>query len=230
MSKLSFGGIKMKLKNLMLTGLAALVLGTSSTNAQERILYDNFESGSLDPDKWEIRQDIEGQPFMEEYGILNEGISSVYHTKTTNGGRVALVPVHEFIAGESLEYDVNHISGEGNRGNILLVTTTNFPSGYYGRHGIVDPNSGPSVPFDFGVYHIKLKVNANSLEIIRITADGSIMAHTDTLTDPNARYKFYIESWADDDAHLDYDDFYITSDQPIRNEEKSWSQIKRLYK
>lgn len=214
----------------MLTGLAALVIGAGSARAQERVLYDNFESGVLDSDKWEIRQDIEGQLFMEEYEILNEGASSVYHTRTTNGGRVALVPMHEFIAGESLEYDVNHISGNENRGNILLVTTTNFPSGYYGRHGIIDPNSGPSVPFDFGEYHIELKVNANSLEIIRTTADGSVMAHTDILTDPNARYKFYIESWADDDAHLDYDNFYITSQQPISNEENSWSQIKELYK
>ena len=43
--------------------------------------YDDFESGSLDPEIWEIRQDPEGQPLAEEHDVRQEHGSYVFHTQ-----------------------------------------------------------------------------------------------------------------------------------------------------
>jgi hypothetical protein len=220
--------IKMnKLKTTLLGGLAALILSASPAKGQTYV-YDDFESGNLDTDKWTVMQDTEGQPLMEEYGILDDGASNVYHMQTSNGGRTALVPKHEFIAGETLEYEVNHVSGIANRGNLLIIQGIDNP--HYSRHGVIDPNSGPTVPFDFGRYNITLKVNSGSVDLIRKNEEGDIMAHNLPLSTQGGRYKFYIESWADDDAHFDYDNFVLTTEQPVPTEELSWGSLKARFK
>jgi len=214
-----------KIKTGILTGIAALVLTATPVRGQVENLYDDFESGVLDSSKWTVMQDPEGQPLMEEYGILDEGASNVYHMQTTNGGRTAIVPTHEFMGGDTLEYQVNHVSGAGNRGNLLVIEGIN--NDYYSRHGIIDTNSGS---FDFGNYNITLRMNFNDFEIIREAEDGSISSDTLPLAIPGGKYRFYIETWADDDAHFDYDNFSLIINRPIANEELSWGDLKSRFR
>src|SRR3989344_7353772 len=74
--------------------------------------YDDFSSGVLNLSKWEVRQDIEGQPLMDRYGVENEG-GFVFHTEQNTSGdkRTYLVPKYKFGVGDRFEYDVNMSSG-----------------------------------------------------------------------------------------------------------------------
>ncbi len=181
-------------------------------NNVNAFLYDDFSSGTLDTNKWEIRQDVEGQPFMDEYGVLNETGNFIFHTKNNIvDKRVAIVPTYNFSAGESFDYDVDYISGSGNHGHILLVITTEYPNGDYIRAGILGFNNVPDTVNIIGKYHIKLKINSNNLEIIRKWPDNTIQSHTLGLSNPDSKYKLYIESWGGHNGltHIDYDNFII---------------------
>src|SRR3989338_8075540 len=100
--------MKSALRKSIFTGLTALALSSNPANA---ILYDNFSSGSLDLNKWELRQDTEGQPLMNE-GFVTSG---VFHTQQNTIGdrRTYLFPTRTFTTGDSLDYDFNVISKEG---------------------------------------------------------------------------------------------------------------------
>ena len=66
----------------IITFLLAILLFPSFVSAiQVCEIYDDFSSGSLNASKWEIRQDIEGQPLMDEYGVINESGNFIFHTQ-----------------------------------------------------------------------------------------------------------------------------------------------------
>lgn len=176
-------------------------------------LYDDFSSGNLDNTKWEIRQDIEGQPFMDEYRVITKNNNSFFHTKQNEivDKRVALVPTYNFTAGETLSYTVKYISGSGNNGHILLLTTTEFPNGDYIRAGLIGYNNGQDVINETGKYHIKIKILDNRLDLKIIAPSGKVINNSAVLSNPNAKYKLYVESWTGHNGltHIDYDNFKI---------------------
>ncbi|MFH1209992.1 MAG: hypothetical protein V1663_04350, partial [archaeon] len=193
--------------------ILGLFIFISSVDAE---LYDDFSSGTLNPSLWEIRQDPEGQPLMDEFGVLYENNSYVFHTQqnTSEDKRVALVPTHNFTSGDVFEYDVNYISGGGNRGHIFILTTTEYPQGDYIRAGIIGP--GDSGAFnDYGWYHITLTVYDDNLDIRIQHSNGTVINGSLPLSNPDAQYKFYIESWSNGAVHLDYDNFEITQTDEI---------------
>lgn len=85
-------------------------------------VYDDFSSSTLNTNKWEIRQDIEGQPFMEEYE-LDTNLKNFHTQQNTMGDRrTYLFPKRAFTTGDILSYDAETISKEGNWINMILLT------------------------------------------------------------------------------------------------------------
>ena len=179
-----------------------LFLGVVSVSAA---LYDNFSSGRLDDTKWEIKQDTEGQPLMEEYGVMNEENNWVFHTqqKTAEDRRVYLFPKRQFTTGDLIEYDVNLISREGTYAQMVLLT-----GDQYIRISI----RGPSAGFDeLGVAHMKLEFQENNLHIERTTPSGNLLIDNLALTNQNGDYELYIGSFTGGGSkvHMDYDNFWL---------------------
>ena len=169
------------------------------------ILYDDFSSGQLDQIKWEIRQDVEGQPLMEEYGVVNERNNFVFHTlqKTAVDRRVYLFPKRQFTTGDSIEYDSDLISREGTYAQMVLLT-----GDQYIRIGM----RGPAAGFDeLGVAHMKLVFQENNLHIERTTPSGKVLIDNLFLANQNGNYELYIGSFTGHNGklHMDYDNFWV---------------------
>ncbi len=200
---------------LFLCGFLMVVFIGITTAEQVCEAYDDFSSGSLDTNKWEIRQDVEGQPFMDEYGVLNES-GFVFHTQQNiiEDRRVYLFPKRTFTTGDTLNYDVNLISREGTYANMVLLT-----GGQYIRIGM----RGTSAGFDeLGVAHMQLEFQENNLHILRETPSGSVLVDDLTLTNSNGTYEFYIGSFSGSNGavHMDYDNFVVCVNQPDINLEE----------
>ena len=189
------------MKNLLKILGAISLIGLGSARAD---LYDNFSSANLNTNKWEVRQDIEGQPLMDE-GFVTNG---VFHTQQNSieDKRTYLVPRHQFKSGDTLDYDVNVISGEGNYGNVDILV-----GGGYDRvaMGMVGYNNGPQTREEFGTTHIRFSFSENNFNIQEFFPSGEIVINNLPLTDPQATYELYIGSFSNGKANIDYDNFYL---------------------
>ena len=170
--------------------------------------YDDFSSGSLDSSKWEVRQDIEGQPLMDEYGVVEENGNYVFHTQqnTIGDGRVYLFPKQNFTIGDIIEYDFNVISKEGHYGQMVLLT------GYqYIRIGIMGFNNGIQGYDELGTSHVRIEFQKNNLHLIRTSPSGLVLVDDLALTNINGNYELYIGSFSGHNGktHIDYDNFTI---------------------
>jgi len=169
-------------------------------------LYDDFESGELDTNLWEVRQDTEGQPLMNEYGIRQEDGNYVFHTNQneTANRRVYLFPKRNFTTGDSIEYDTNLVSKEGHYGNMILLT-----GDQYIRIGIFGYNNGVQGYDELGSSHIKMSFEENELKLRRESPSGQVLLDTLQLNNPNGNYELYIGSFSGHNGivHMDFDNF-----------------------
>ena len=165
-------------------------------------IYDDFSSGILENNKWEIRQDVEGQSLMEEYGVLEEDNKSVFHTRNTaSDRRTYLFPNLTFTTGDVIEYDSTLISRDGTYAQMTLITGS---QGY--RLGM----RGQSAGFDeLGIAHNKLTFYENLLAIERITPSGNKIFDNLSLTNKNGTYEMYVGSFVNGAIHMDFDNFRI---------------------
>jgi hypothetical protein len=189
------------------------ILFIGAVSAYACYTYDDFSSGSLDTGKWEIRQDVEGEPLMEEYGVLNES-GFVFHTQQNTIGdrRVYLFPKRTFTTGDILEYDFNVISKEGNYGQMVLLT-----GDQYIRMGIMGYSSGVQGYDELGLSHTKIEFQKNNLHLIRTAPSGLVLIDDLTLTNENGSYELYIGSFSGHNGrtHIDYDNFVLCSENLI---------------
>ena len=118
----------MKKLSILTLGLLFSIFILSTVSAVQTCkIYDDFSSGSLNASKWEIRQDTEGQPLMEEYDVILENSSYVFHTKNTaNDRRVYLFPNRTFTTGDIFEYDSILMSREGTYAQMTLITGSQY--------------------------------------------------------------------------------------------------------
>lgn len=187
--------------------VASSALLATALEAQGQ-LYDDFSSGTLDSSKWEIRQDVENQPFMDDYGVRLESGNHVFHTQNSSGGdkRTYLFPTRTFTTGDTIEYDSILTSRDGTYAQMTLVTG----SQYY-RLGM----RGQAAGFDeFGIAHNKITFEENLLAIERTTPSGSILYDNLPLSTSNGNYELYIGSFVNGTMHMDLDNFTITSAVP----------------
>jgi len=176
-------------------------------------IYDDFSSQSLDTNKWDVRQDYEGWPFTNEYGLDTN--SQNFHTKQNNvgGAGTFLVPTHKFSTGESFEYDINYNSGSGNRVSMLLVNNVN-------RMGIVGYWNGPENS-DFGTYHVEMTFGDGFIDQIIRSPDGTESNRHD-LIGLNENHELYIgvRTGHNGLVDIDYDNFRICNEEEEPSLEK----------
>lgn len=175
-------------------------------------LYDDFSSSSLDTTKWEIRQDVEGQPFTEEYWLDTE--LGNFHTQqnTIWDRRTYLFPKQSFTTGDVLEYDFEIISKEGNYIQMALLT-----GDQYKRVGIAGYIDGVQGFDELGVYHVKLEFQENNLHIERTSPSSVNLIDDLPLINANGNYELYIGAVSGHNGrmHIDFDNFQICSKQEI---------------
>ena len=169
--------------------------------------YDKFGE-ELDTSKWEIRQDPEGQPLMDEYGILKENGSFVFHTKQNTFGdqRVYLFSKENFTTGESIEYQVNVVERNENSwwGQLTIITGS-----YYIRAGIVGYSTPPELN-ELGISNIKLTFESNNLKFERTAPSGELFIDNVPLSNSNGNYQMYIGTYNNDaTVHIDYDNVKV---------------------
>lgn len=193
------------LKFLFFGSLIILFINLVSA-AQSCQTYDNFSSSALNTSKWDIRQDPEGQLFMDEYWLDN--VSQNYHTQqnTTADRRIYLVPKRNFTTGDSIIYDVNVVSKEGNYGSLVLLT-----GDQYVRFGIVGYNNGPQPVDELGVTHVEITFYDAILSLIKHYPSGQNHSQNFLLNNVNGTYQLYIGSFTGHNglAHIDYDNFNL---------------------
>lgn len=183
--------------------LLTFLIGTVSA-VQFCKTYDSFNKQKLNLNKWEIRSDVEGQPFMDEY-FVDLRLKN-FHTKQNAIGdrRVYLFPKRTFTTGDSIKYDVALLSKEGNHMQMVLLT-----GDQYIRIGILGYSDGIQGFDDLGVAHIELQFQENNLRVIRFSPLGQTFVDDLLLNNPNGTYELYIGSVSGHNGlvHLDYDNF-----------------------
>jgi hypothetical protein len=186
--------------------LLAIILGVLFLNvvgAQQCVVYDDFSSGVLNTSLWEIRQDVENQPLMEEYGVFDEGNGFAFHTQqnTSTDQRTYLFPKVNFTTGDSFSYYVDLISSSGNYAQMTLLT-----GDQYIRFGM----RGPAAGFDeIGVAFMNLTFEENNLHIERITPSNITIIDNLALTSSNGSYQLYVGSFSNGAVHMDFDNFIL---------------------
>jgi len=176
-------------------------------------LYDDFSSDTLDTTKWEIRKDVEGQSFVEEYGI--DTVLENFHTQQNIIGdrRVYLVPTINFTVGDSIEYDVDVISREGHYGNFVLVIGEECTGLQPNRciFGMVGNSNGPQ-PFDeLGITKASIVFYDDRVERNQLSPSGQSYTASIPLQNPNGSYQLYIGAVSGHNGkmHMDFDNFTI---------------------
>jgi len=207
------------LKKLAIPVLTASTLANSPTRGD---LYDNFSSGTLNPALWQIRQDPEGQPLTELYGLEN---GSFFAQNITNSDMRTVLSLtgHVFQPGETLDYDVNYVSGTGNRVMVIFIDG-----------GPLDRNNVGTIPYgggsighngqDFvagntpGIYHVRLGFQSGGLNVDITRPDNSLYTEffqnsTFSYGGQNHRiaapFNMGFETWSNGSIRAEYDNFYI---------------------
>jgi parallel beta-helix repeat protein len=174
-------------------------------------IYDNFSSGALNESKWEISQDVEGQPLIDEYWVDN--VSENFHTQQNIIGdqRVYLVPKKQFTTGDKIKYETNLVSKEGNYMQMILLT-----GDQYIRIGISGYINGIQGYDELGTSHIELTFEENSLVLSRESPSGEIFHDILNLNNHNGTYEIYIGTVSGDNGkvHIDYDNFEVYTEKP----------------
>ena len=194
-------------KLYLLICLVLLISFVSSTQVCQ--VYDDFSSGVLNTSKWEVRQDVEGQPFTDEYWV-DSGLQNFHTQQNTIGDkRVYLVPKRNFTTGNILEYDFNVISKEGNYMQMDLLT-----GNQYIRVGIMGYIGGVQGYDELGISHIKIEFQENNLHLERTSPSNVNLIDNLALTNTNGNYELYIGSVFTNPSHIDYDNFKLCTEVP----------------
>lgn len=172
--------------------------------------YDDFSSETLNLSKWEVRQDIEGQPFTDEYW-LDTNLSN-YHIQQNIVGdrRTYLFPKTNFTTGDIIEYDFGIISKEGNYMQMVLLT-----GDQYIRAGIAGYINGVQGFDELGDYHIKIEFQENNFHLERTSPSNITLIDDLALTNANGTYELYIGAGSGHNGlvHIDFDNFTICTEQ-----------------
>ena len=202
------------MRKIALLILSSLLLVSLVSAVQICEVYDDFSSGALNSEKWEVRQDVEGWPFTEEYWV--DADLENYHTQQNTIGdrRVYLVPKHTFTTGNILEYDFNIVSHEGNYMQMDLLT-----GDQYIRVGIMGYINGVQGYDELGVSHIKVEFQENNLHLERTTPSNVTLIDNLALSTSNRNYQFYIGSISGNNGrmHIDFDNFRLCYEQSLED-------------
>lgn len=196
-------------KNLLIFSIILLFSINLASATQVCEIYDDFSSGVLDTEKWEIRQDVEGQPLMDE-SLVDTDLEN-FHTQQNEIGdrRTYLFPKKTFTTGDILEYDFNVISKEGHYGQMVLLTEDQ-----YIRVGIMGYNNGVQGYDEIGISHVKIEFQENNFHLERTSPSNVTLIDNLPLTNANGTYELYIGSFSGHNGktHIDFDNFELCTE------------------
>lgn len=170
----------------------------------EYVLYDDFSSDILDDSLWEevIATNL-GEGMVDEHYILN----GVYHTtQTTIGDRGTGLVFKDIIFehGDSISYDINYISGEGNRISTMILNSNAYRWSFLGYWNEVNWDN------NYGTHHIEIFFLNEGVYVILTHPGGTKDRH---LYDefPSETYTFGIVTRTGHNGliNINYDNFYI---------------------
>ena len=170
-------------------------------------LYDDFSSETLDLNKWEVRQDVEGQPFMDEYWV-DTNLQNFHMQQNTIGDRRNyLFPKRTFTTGDKITYETDLISKEGHYGQMTIVT-----GDQYYRLGLRGHDAG--FENELGLSKVEIEFQENNLAIKRESPSGAILIDNLPLSISNGTYELYIGAYSGHNGkvHMDFDNFYISKE------------------
>jgi hypothetical protein len=115
-------------------------------------IYDKFTYPILNNSKWiEVIATDMGTGMLDEYYIEN----GIYHTAQVNigdGGTGLVVKDYAFQHGDTIEYDVEYTSGEGNRISTVMLNGDAYSSTLIGYWNEIHAEGSN----EYGVHHVKL--------------------------------------------------------------------------
>lgn len=140
------------MKKLWIIGVLAIFMIMPNVNATCEI-YDDFSSGTLDTNKWvEIIATDMGTGMIDEHYVID----GVYHTAQVNigdGGTALVFKDMTFKYGDIIEYDVNYISGSGNRISTIMLNGDAYSTAFLGWWNTLSDGGNSN---EYGIHHVKL--------------------------------------------------------------------------
>lgn len=196
--------------------IAATIFGIVPSAKADLVLYDNFSSTALNNTKW-TESTWHGRPFTDQHAI--NPLEQRYQLIQDNRGdaETILTPTRQFVAGDTLQFDIYYNSGEGNNLTQILING-NYPP-------IVDPqttplpgsgtigfwNGIPDVGNEFGKYTIKQEFFSDRILMTTVRPNGTSIQHT--LSGISGPYSIGINTHTGHNGtlHFDIDNVYVNS-------------------
>jgi len=218
--------MNIKKKIGMVLGLLLMIsLGTSSllnsygtvtttfTVVSKCEIYDDFSTETLNNDKWtEVIATDMGTGMLDEHYVID----GIYHTAQVNigdGGTALVVKNRTFKINESIEYDVNYISGQGNRISTGMFNGDAYTTAFLGWWNTLSDGGNSN---EYGVHHVKLTflgMDGIKVELNRPNGDyhTSITVPSKWGYAPAEEYTFGIVTRTGHNGlvHMDYDNIVI---------------------
>jgi len=168
--------------------------------------YDDFSSGVLDTSKWEETSVTIDEHFVDV---------DTYHTAqlVPADKQIILEVQNTFFPGDIIEYDVDYISGSGNRIHRAVIDNLG-----YSLFGFWNSVSDGGVGNDFGLYHVKITFTEEGLSNEITLPNGSIV-HTrpdGNLPSSGLSHTFSLETRTGHNGivHIDYDNVIVCLEEP----------------
>ncbi len=173
------------------------------------VIYDDFSLRQLDRSRWvELSTGLSSTPFINEHFISNES-GGVYHTAQLfqeDRGVTMEIIGHSFVAGDTLEFDLNYINGSGNRIHYIDVNRQTHNYGAIGYWNGIEIGGN-----DFGNYHWKINFNQSGINMFLTKPNGSTIRIQQFLPFIASNYTlgFGTRTGHDGTIHIDYDNIII---------------------
>ena len=198
--------------------IAFLILINSIYATQTCNTYDDFSSSVLNLNKWE-----EIATTLDEHFVENRH----YHTAQLIAlDKVSFLKFRDkvFVPGDIVEYDVNYISGSGNRQSRVQIDNVR-----YSIFGFWNTIEDAGVGNDFGTYHVKITFTEKGLTN-EITLPNGTIRHTrpdGVLPSPGLEHTFGVVTRTGHNGivHMDYDNFIVCSEEQELDLEERISEL-----
>ncbi|MEK6888521.1 MAG: PEP-CTERM sorting domain-containing protein [Nanoarchaeota archaeon] len=200
--------------------LASVVAGAgllaSAGNADgQGVLYDDFNSGSLNSLKWtEYPGSNLTTEQLTEHGvsISEEGIP--YHTASgivADRGTALEMKGKTFTPGDFVSYNVNYVSGEGNRISTIRIDGNGT---YTSLFGFWNSLGDGGVGNDFGKYSVRLNFLEGGIYPEITIPSGEVRTTRTIIPYPTSgindhTFGIVTRTGHNGMAHMDYDNFFV---------------------
>ncbi len=181
-------------------------MGNACTMPPFYLIYDDFSGTTLNPLLW--MENASGGGIIDEHFLSNEN-GGVYHTAQitpADKGVTLTIINYTFVAPKTVEFDLNYISGSGNRCSYLEINgqTHNYCAVGYWNGVQVGGN-------EFGTYHFNIDFKQSIIDVSVMAPNGTYfnIQPFPPFTSPNYTFGFGTRTGNDGIVHMDYDNVEI---------------------